>query len=379
MSDKLVSENSSSKKNNILISGYYGFGNAGDDAVLESMVAAIKREYPELLLTVLSKFPVDTPLPDFVRTVPRANMREVIGAISNSNIVISGGGGLIQDTTSFSSLCYYLGILFVANMMGKKTMVFSQGVGPLNRSISRYIAKLVLNGVNCITVRDNAGRLLLEEIMVNKPVTVTADPVFLMELPGKKETAFVWKGFDLPETTEDIIALVVRDWPGINEVIDTLSKAIIDWTSRASLPCRIIVLPFQLKQDLLPSKTLAEKLSSKVPVTLISQEMTPKQFLSIISQTTFVVSMRLHALIFAAISDVPFLGLAYDPKVETLAKNFNQPFVPVSSMTVKVIIDLLENVWINLEENKKLIANVTSKYRSQAKDAVHMLGELWRS
>ena len=214
---------------------------------------------------------------------------------------------------------------------------------------------------------------------INRPVTVTADPVFLMELPDQGDVTSIWKSFNLPSGLEHIITVVVRDWPGIDDVIDTLSNAIINWTALTSLSWHIIVLPFQLKQDLVPSKMLAAKLSSKVLVTLISQEMTPKQFLSIISQTTFVVSMRLHALIFAAISDVPFLGLAYDPKVETLAKNFNQPFVPINSMTVKVIIDLLENVWINLEENKKLIANITSKYRSLAKETVRMLGELWRS
>ncbi len=46
----------------VLISGYYGFGNPGDEAILASMAAALRRANPGVRITVLLK-PSSEPVP----------------------------------------------------------------------------------------------------------------------------------------------------------------------------------------------------------------------------------------------------------------------------------------------------------------------------
>ena len=45
---------------NIVISGYYGFGNAGDEAMLAAMIEALSDLDPHLNIIVLSGNPEDT-------------------------------------------------------------------------------------------------------------------------------------------------------------------------------------------------------------------------------------------------------------------------------------------------------------------------------
>jgi polysaccharide pyruvyl transferase WcaK-like protein len=52
---------------------------------------------------------------------------------------------------------------------------------------------------------------------------------------------------------------------------------------------------------------------------------TPSQILGIVGCFNLMISMRLHTLIFAAIKNVPMLGVIYDPKVEYYLKELEMP------------------------------------------------------
>ena len=45
---------------NIVISGYYGFGNAGDEAMLYAIIDAIRKEEADAHITVISGNPKET-------------------------------------------------------------------------------------------------------------------------------------------------------------------------------------------------------------------------------------------------------------------------------------------------------------------------------
>lgn len=365
--------------NRILLSGYYGFGNTGDDAILEAIVSAFRAGAPGCTLRVLTKLPSLSPLPENVIQIPRMDLLKIIQAIYESDLVISGGGGLIQDTTSFWSLCYYLGILFLAQIMRKKTMVFSQSIGPVIDFKSERLIKFVLNRVDCISVRDETGGSLLRKLGVETPVAITRDPVFLLNLPSPKEADAVMKREELASNGDkSIVVVVIRKWQGAEKVVDILSESISQWFTTIDKPIQIVILPFQISQDLHLSQLLADKLSHKIPVTCLSKKMTTFELLAIISQASFVVSMRLHALIFSALSNVPFLGLAYDPKVEALAEELGQPVLRLDELTVLGVGNKLSDIWGKLEENRRQIANFIPGCRLKAKEAVRLALSLLR-
>src|SRR5579862_7514913 len=112
----------------VLISGYYGFGNLGDEALLEVIVQRLRRRFPQLDLEVLSATPQATAAAYNVASVPRWQWRSVREAIGRADVVVSGGGGLLQNATSLRSLLYYVAILHDAIRGKRKTMVFAQSI-----------------------------------------------------------------------------------------------------------------------------------------------------------------------------------------------------------------------------------------------------------
>ena len=102
----------------IIISGYYGFNNAGDEAVLYSIINSLRKSNPEVGITVLSNKPELTAKAYNVEAVNRWKYLEIARAIRKSDLLISGGGSLLQDVTSKNGILYYLGIILMARMLG---------------------------------------------------------------------------------------------------------------------------------------------------------------------------------------------------------------------------------------------------------------------
>ena len=138
----------------ILLSGYYGFGNTGDEAILASTVKALRKARPELELMVLSEHPEETGSTYGVRAFHRMNPAQVLKAVNLADLVVFGGGSLLQDLTSLRSLIYYLSIIRVSHLVGKPVVVYANGIGPISSKIGRVLTRHTLSRVKAITVRD---------------------------------------------------------------------------------------------------------------------------------------------------------------------------------------------------------------------------------
>ena len=92
----------------LVISGYYGFNNSGDEAVLKSILTALQEESQRSNVTiepiVLSINPEWTTSMYGVRAVHRMKLKEVREALKESDGLISGGGSLLQDATGLKSI-----------------------------------------------------------------------------------------------------------------------------------------------------------------------------------------------------------------------------------------------------------------------------------
>ena len=126
-----------SNTNKIVLSGYYGFDNIGDEAVLFSIITALRKEIKDVHITVLSNNPDKTKALYGVESVNRWDIKAVARSIKESDLLISGGGSLLQDVTSSKTIPYYLAIVKIAQFYKKKVVFYSQGIGPVNKGISR--------------------------------------------------------------------------------------------------------------------------------------------------------------------------------------------------------------------------------------------------
>lgn len=304
----------------IVLSGYYGFHNAGDEAILEATLRLFRRCRPDLEVVVLSGDPEHTRRSYGVAAVHRGNLPAVVQTLRQAALLVSGGGGLLQDVTSWRSVPYYLGIIILAKLLGVRVAVFAQGIGPLKRPLHRRLVKQVLSRADWLSVRDPASLNLLKELGVLRVVELAADPVFTLEPPTLPEVERCRREYGLRrEAGRPLVGISLRRLPGGDggAAFFELARAACLFLEQQK-GARLIFLPFQTEEDLETGRAVFSGLSPGHII--IEKNIPPREMLSLIAGLDLILAMRLHALIFAAVSGVPFVGMPYDPKVNAFLR-----------------------------------------------------------
>jgi polysaccharide pyruvyl transferase CsaB len=323
----------------VLISGYYGFGNLGDEALLDVIVTRLRAAYPGGAIDVLSADPAATTARLHVESTPRADLGAVRRAIERADVVLSGGGGLLQNVTSLRSLVYYAGIVRSATRAQKRTMIFAQSIGPLD-FWGRAVVRAFCGGVAAATVRDEHSRRLLAALLPKVRVERTADPVFLME-PGGEPLDLAAEGLGGPGP---LVVVSVRRWQN-NEATLSRVAAVVDRLADEH-GAQVAFLPLGGAPDADVSTSIIRRAKS---APLLLPEMTLGHAAQIIGSASLVIGMRLHALIIAARLGVPFLAIPYDPKVTALLEDLRYPlaplFVPGDKAAEAAILARVDDAW----------------------------------
>lgn len=302
----------------IVISGYYGFANAGDEAMLTAIVKALRSKDASVNLTVISGNPEATAARHCVASIHRFNPLAIISAIRSSDLLLSGGGSLLQDVTSKKSLLYYLSVLALGRWFGKKVMLFGQGIGPINSGILRRLTRFVCSSADMITVRDTDSLEELRKIGIpSEKVCLTADAVLTLPQAPLQQGRQLLQKFALPEQKK-LIAISVRQWPGESHYLEELAKAADLLTEKYQ--AHLVLLPLQYPADVAVCKKLQQYLKHRSSSTVLDMPCDTEQFLSLIGNFSLLIGMRLHALIFASVMHVPFAAVSYDPKIDGFIK-----------------------------------------------------------
>ena len=324
-----------------VISGYYGFENSGDDALLLAIVKQIRKRYKDAHITVLSKSPKKTDETYGVASVYRYNPFLILWHISKCNLLISGGGTLIQDATSTKSLLYYLTVIKIARFFKKKVMLYANGIGPLKSFKNIEKTKNVLNSVNLITLRDKNSLWELERIGVTKPrIELTADPVFLLEKNSDAQKVF--EIYNIPKGKK-LMCISVRQW---KENPPDFVKIVADFCdyARDKYDIYTVFLPMQIGVDY--QIALKIKNAMKNSSTIVSGKYPFETVLSLIAKMYLCVGMRLHSIIYAAQTLVPAIGIVYDPKVKGFLEYINEDrFIDVTEINCGVLCKTLDELY----------------------------------
>lgn len=299
----------------ILISGYYGFNNIGDESILKAVVDNLQEQLSNIEITVLSKNPESTTEKYGVKAADRKFLPAVLSAVSRCDLLISGGGSLLQDVTSKKSILYYLFIIRAALFFGKKVLIYSQGIGPITSKFNRRLTAKTLRKVSGIVVRDETSREFLAEIGVPADrVVVTADPVLRIKPVSKERGAQILEneGFVALEGKRRV-GFAVRERKMDSAFVDELCIA-MDRLTR-EFDAQVVLIPFHYSEDMAFLEEAERRLGDKVFA--IRHKYLTEEMLSIIGNMDVLVGVRLHALIHAAIMDVAMIGISYDPKVNS--------------------------------------------------------------
>ena len=309
------------KQYNVVMSGYYGFNNTGDEAIMLSMHKNIQQMGENYHITVLSNKPKETKEKYGIEAVYRFGFMDVFRAIHRCDVLLSGGGSLLQDSTSTRSLMYYLSITAAAKLMRKKVMLYANGIGPVSGKRNRRLVKQVVNKADLITLREENSYEELLSMGVNpKKCFVTADPVFTMDGVSEEKTQAILREEGIP-TDKPMVVVSVRNWKDMDKFIGQFAELcdiIVEKYQR-----NIVFLSMQMPHDVTVSEKVRKKMKQNAYI--LKSSYSPYEVMGIISQADFILSMRLHTLIFAARQRVPLIGFIYDPKIEYYLEKLDMP------------------------------------------------------
>jgi len=309
------------KNHDFVLSGYYGFGNIGDDALLFLVISNILRKKPDIKICLLTKNPKKFQkwLDGYFSNITaksRFNFLSVRGAVKKSKALVFGGGTLLQDSTSTRSFWYYASLLKLAQKFGKKTILYANGIGPINYKKNERKAENIVKNITLATIRDeNSYNYLIDTLGMDKnKVYLTTDEALTIKNNNYFNGLQSPAGFaGTPFQKGAYIVVSVRKWKYLKQdFFDKFSEAIkIICREYNLVPVYIVMEP---KNDRILSERLS-KLHENAQCLNVGGDI--EKVLGIIKSAEAVVSMRLHTLIFSAVFGVPMLGVSYDPKVKS--------------------------------------------------------------
>jgi polysaccharide pyruvyl transferase CsaB len=337
-----------------LICGYYGFGNAGDEAILTVLLEDLRRVHPEASVTVMAGSPEDLVAAHEVEAIHWQDVEAMIEAGRTADLMILGGGGLFQDHYGFDpdlmltprhgNISYYGGFALLASMTETPLAVYGIGVGPLDTEEGRRYTRLALSQADRLSIRDGASLELVAGLGIDPDrLVLGADPAFLLQgaSPSMLPEVLTTQGAPNASMT---IGVSVRPWrdqswhPRLAAALDRLVTR---------YEARVVFVPFQMsphrhEDDAGTSLAVLTSMKEKKRAVILQGGYTPAERQAILGGCDLVIGMRLHSVIFAANTHTPVVALSYDRKVAQVMTELGCPELVVELESLDRLPSLVE-------------------------------------
>lgn len=300
----LVVAAGSEKKKAIFVAGYLGFGNFGDELLWQTFARRFKKRYEDfeinVLLQNLEKLPDE--MKGIVTPVSRKSWFRLFEALFCSRALVFPGGGILQASTSFFSLVYYSVLILLARLVGAKVLLPAQGFGPWGGNEQKHprffhhFARL-MQSVEYLSLRDEQSLESLKAV-AGMNATISADLAFL-------EPHFDRSRVSAPAAALRV-AIVLRDSEPESERI---ARLFLEMTEEVE---NLTIIPVSMQSG---DEKVWQKVGWSEELFCFDEKLT-----DIFSNCDLVVSMRLHGCIVATAKALPWIGIAYDPKVSGFAQ-----------------------------------------------------------
>ena len=282
------------KDSDILICGYYGYGNMGDETLLSVIVRELRKRNPRLRLCAFSATPEKTKVYHLIDAVSRFDFAEIAEKMKRSKILLFGGGNLLQDKTSTHSLLYYTHILRMAKKYGLKILIYANGIGPILSKANQNRVKEALSLADSISLRDRDSFLFVKSLDSKQNIRLTFDPAILTESSGR---IFPYKNYFViapkktsPDCTEHLISLI----RGFSEKTKFTP----------------VIVSMYDDQDLCYAKKIACRTNGQFCALKRAEDC-----IALLEKAALLISSRLHGLVYATVATCPMLGYSDDGKL----------------------------------------------------------------
>ena len=367
---KFIDKFNRKKKYDILLSGYYGFNNFGDDMVAHTLINELKKSHPELEIGVLSKKPKTTAVTLGVDSIDRYNFLKLAKTIKQSKVYAYGGGTLLTDITSRKSLQYYTTTLIYAMRNGLKTAIVANGLGPFVHKSSENAVKKILKKVDVLAFRDNKSFEYAKSLSDENPPHLTADLALLFK-SNNKNTKKINKF--LSENSIEAgryFVVSLREWKLVPNDFSSIIAQACDYISE-KYGLTPIFIPLQPSKDTKISEEVCMKTKAKSVIAYSLNDI--DSVCTLIKNAEFTLAMRLHPLIHSYSCAIPFLGLSYDEKVTSFIKEVGlDNHIDVNDISIDPLKEMIDKT-IKTEISPERLDDMINR----SKKNIELLSELF--
>lgn len=363
----------SAKRDGVMICGAYGRDNAGDDAILESIVTQMRNLDADIPMYVLTRKPHQTAMRYRIGTVHTFALGKFCRLCRKTRLYINGGGSLIQDVTSSRSLWYYLMNIRAAKRRGNKVLMYGCGIGPVTKQWNRKLAGRIIDKyTDIITLREDLSLQELQDMGVKKPLMkVTADPAIL--LGAAKSSAverLLHQAGIAPD--EDYAVLAIRPWKDVEKKEEAFAAAARHLREKYGL--RPVFLAMEPKRDMEICRKVADMVGGNAACIAAPAE--SQALIGILARAKMVAAMRLHALIFAAGVGTPLVGVAYDPKVTGFMDYIGRPgCLQMGELTTQALVEAVDDALTGAFDYEQMAAHLRELAKENETVAKRLLEE----
>jgi polysaccharide pyruvyl transferase CsaB len=358
------------------ITGSYGGLNLGDEAILHSIIAQLRRDLPAEI-TVFSRDPDDTKRRHGVEravAVRKMSRAEAMPEVERLDLLVVGGGGILFDAEAR----IYLREAQIAREKGVPVMLYAIGAGPLKHAGAQAVVREVLDQVDVVTVRERSAQQVLEEAGVTREIVVTADPALLLKPEPLPRGVLKSEGL---EGRRRLIGMSVRE-PGVaapdidpKEYHALLANAADFMVDRYDADVVFVPMEHSVLDSQHSHAVIAQMLRAQ-RANVLKSVYTSGQLLSLMSRFHFVVGMRLHFLIFAALRGVPFVALPYAGKVSGFLEELQIPSPPMQLVNAGRLMAYIDESWDQMRAIKAKLAKNVPPLQKRAQETHRILLEL---
>ncbi len=357
--------------------GSYGGFNTGDEAILTCVLGCLRALRPTAHLVVLSRNAEHTrahhPGADEVVPWEGVSRNHVLDVLPGLDLLVLGGGGILYDGEARR----YLRLVRAAQTRGVPTFAYAVGAGPLTDAEDRDAVRTVLAEMDDVVVRDEESRLVLEEVGLEREVTVTADPALLLTPEPFTEAMMREEG--IPSGTR-LVGMSVREPGRAAEKLDegdyhALLADVADFLVRR-LDARVVFLPME-RHDVRHAHAVLSHMTAPDQGRILHGDYSPGQVLGFMRHLDVAVGMRLHFVVFAALTGVPVLPLPYSGKVFDFARRLGAPaLVGVAREQAGLLLAEVDRLWDEYPRRRDDLGARMAELSASARETCERLGSL---
>lgn len=310
----MLVSNTGKKPHTVCVAGAYGMGSCGDEAMLGAVISALRSEYPDCELTVISHSPQKTAKTYGVSSVYTFDLAGITKTLKKCRALIFGGGSVLQTSSSRRSLYYYLWLMKLAKRHGNSVIFYGCGFGPIEnkRDLSRCV-QAINSRADVFCARDRLCFDTLISLGVDKEkLVLSADPALTLTPAGDNEVS-AYLAENGVDTCEKTVLFCVKDGAKPAEVKSE--------TARLSGMGYKIIFAIVNSAD----AAITKSLSDGFPVIDCTEDF--PLLAGVLKKTSLCVSMRLHALVAAVTAGTAFVAVGDDPKLTGFAEYAGGAFI----------------------------------------------------